>query len=127
MTLSNNYKNSAYTIFCSEKEADGDSPKIASPVLERETKNLPLYHVILWDDDTHTYEYVIKLLMEIFAMKFEDAYKHTVEVDKKGKTICITTHLERAELKVEMIQGFGADKLMQNSKGPMIATIEPAV
>lgn len=113
--------------FYAGKKRDGGDTKIAVPVLENETKKSPLYNVILWDDDTHTYEYVIKMLMEIFQMRFEDAYRHTLEVDKKGKTICITTHLERAELKAEMIHSYGPDILMQNSKGPMNATIEPAV
>lgn len=113
--------------FFANQKKGGDNTEIAIPVLENETKHAPLYNVILWDDDTHTYEYVIKMLMEIFLMKFEDAYRHTLEVDKKGKTVCLTTHLERAELKVEMIQSFGPDILMQNSKGPMHATIEPAV
>ena len=113
--------------FFANQKRGNDDTEIAVPDLENETKQSPLYHVILWDDDTHTYEYVIKMLMEIFKMKFEDAYRHTLEVDKKGRTVCITTHLERAELKVEMIQSYGPDVLMQNSKGPMNATIEPAV
>lgn len=114
-------------LFSSSKDKEQDESEITTPVLEQEPKHAPLYHVILWDDDTHTYEYVIKMLMDIFQMKFEDAYKHTLEVDKKGKTICLTTHLERAELKAEMILNYGPDILMQNSKGSMNATVEPAV
>ncbi|PCJ57633.1 MAG: Clp protease ClpS [Planctomycetota bacterium] len=116
------YSKNQIKIYCSED----DKGQTATPLLEKKPKFAPLYHVILWDDNTHTYEYVIKLLMSLFRMTFEKAYQHTLEVDKKGRTICITTHLEKAELKQEQISNFGPDILMQNSKGPMSATIEPA-
>lgn len=116
-----NSENQIYTF-----GSDADEGQTATPLLEKKPKFAPLYHVILWDDNTHTYEYVIKLLMSLFRMTFEKAYQHTLEVDKKGRTICITTHFEKAELKQEQISNFGPDILMQNSKGPMSSTIEPA-
>jgi len=89
------------------------------------TKLAPQYHVILHDDDSHTYNYVIAMLMQLFGKNQEDAYKHACEVDKSGVTIVETTTLERAELKRDQIQAFGADPLLENSHGSMCATIEP--
>ena len=86
----------------------------------------PQYHVILHDDDSHTYNYVIAMLMQLFGKNHEDAYKHACEVDQAGATIAETTTLERAELKRDQIQAFGADPLLENSRGSMCATIEPA-
>src|SRR3954463_403993 len=86
----------------------------------------PQYHVILHDDDSHTYNYVIAMLIQLFGKNPEDAYRHACEVDKSGVTIVETTPLERAELKRDQIQAFGADPLLENSRGSMCATIEPA-
>ncbi|HEY4330633.1 MAG TPA: ATP-dependent Clp protease adaptor ClpS [Phycisphaerae bacterium] len=96
--------------------------------IQRQDKNKrePNYHVIIWNDEEHTYEYVIVLLMKIFGHSEAAAYNITWEVDKKGKGIAYTCHKELAELKCEQILGFGADPLMKESKGPIRATIEPA-
>ncbi|HYG75934.1 MAG TPA: ATP-dependent Clp protease adaptor ClpS [Planctomycetota bacterium] len=98
-------------------------PEITSDVV---TKLAPQYHVILHDDDTHTYNYVIAMLMQLFGKSHEAAYKHACEVDETGVTVVETTSLERAELKRDQIQAFGADPLLENSTGSMCATIEPA-
>jgi len=34
----------------------------------------PLFNVIIWNDQTHTYEYVIELLMELFGHPYEKAF-----------------------------------------------------
>lgn len=86
----------------------------------------PQYHVILHDDDSHTYHYVIAMLVQLFGKSHEDAYQHAREVDTSGVTIVETTTLERAELKRDQIQAFGADPMLENSRGSMCATIEPA-
>ncbi|HVT81731.1 MAG TPA: ATP-dependent Clp protease adaptor ClpS [Phycisphaerae bacterium] len=86
----------------------------------------PQYHVIIWNDEEHTYEYVIELLMRLFAHSFETAYQITHEVDHVGRGIAYTCHMELAELKRDQIHGYGADWRMAASKGPIRATIEEA-
>jgi ATP-dependent Clp protease adaptor protein ClpS len=86
----------------------------------------PLYHVILHDDDMHTYNYVIAMLIQLFGKQPEQAFQHAVEVDKTGVTIVDTTSLERAELKRDQIKAFGRDPLIEKSTGGMFASIEPA-
>ena len=88
-------------------------------------KFAPLYHVILHDDDKHTYTYVITMLMQLFGKTAERAYLHAEEVDKSGCSIVDTTSLERAELKVDQIRAFGPDPLIEDSPGSMYASIEP--
>ena len=86
----------------------------------------PNYHVIIWNDEEHSYEYVIKLLMSTFNHPFEKAYNITWEVDHSGKGIAYTCHRELAELKCEQVLCYGADPTMpQISKGSIRATIEP--
>ncbi len=50
-------------------------------------KQAPNYHVIIWNDEEHTYEYVIELLMKLFSHPFEKAFQITREVDKAGRGI----------------------------------------
>jgi ATP-dependent Clp protease adaptor protein ClpS len=88
-------------------------------------KRQPRYHVILWNDDDHSYEYVIDMMAELFAHPETEGKRIAHEVDHSGKAICCTTTLERAELKRDQIHAYGADKRMQRSKGSMSATIEP--
>jgi ATP-dependent Clp protease adaptor protein ClpS len=89
-------------------------------------KRAPLYHVILHDDDQHTYNYVIAMLVQLFGKTQQDAFRHACEVDQTGVTIVETTTLERAELKRDQIRAFGRDPLLPKSSGSMAATIEPA-
>ena len=101
---------------------------LTAPVYVEATKfrPAPLYHVILHNDETHTYEYVILMLVQLFRKTVEQAYQHAVEVDTAGVTIVDTTNLERAELKRDQILAFGPDKMLKNSRGSMSASIEPA-
>lgn len=89
-------------------------------------KGLPPYHVILLDDNEHSYQYVIQMLRRLFGHSFETAFQMAREVDSTGRVIVDTTTLERAELKQLQIHGFGADKLIMASTGAMNAQVEPA-
>jgi ATP-dependent Clp protease adaptor protein ClpS len=94
---------------------------------QNKPKREPNYHVIIWNDEEHSYEYVIELLMTLFSHPFEKAYQITHEVDSAGKGIAWTCHKELAELKRDQILAYGADPSMPKiSKGPIRATIEPA-
>ncbi len=86
----------------------------------------PLYHVVLLDDDVHTYEYVIEMLVKLFLMPTLEAYQHAVEVDTTGRTIVITCELPQAEFGRDQIHAYGPDWRIPESKGSMRATIEPA-
>ena len=87
---------------------------------------LPPYHVVLLDDDHHTYDYVIEMLGALFAHGREAAYKLAKAVDTDGRVVVCTTHKERAELKRDQIHAYGKDVRMESSAGSMSARIEPA-
>lgn len=107
----------------------GDAPKTTvTPgveVVERE-QLIPLYHVVLLDDDEHTYAYVIEMLQRLFLISEGDAFRHAVEVDTTGRTIVITCELPEAEFARDQIHTYGADWRMSISKGSMSAVLEPA-
>ena len=90
-------------------------------------KKEPNYHVIIWNDEEHTYEYVIEMLMKLFSHDFEAAFQITSEVDHAGKGIAFTCHQELAELKRDQVLAYGADwRMPKVSKTSIRATIEPA-
>ncbi len=91
----------------------------------KKPKPAPMYHVVLLDDDDHTYEYVIEMLGKVFGHAKEKAYLLAKEVDVTGRVIVETTSLERAEFKRDQIHAYGADWRMEHCKGSMSAIIEP--
>ncbi len=93
---------------------------------ETRTRRQPPYHVILINDDDHTYQYVIHMLQSLFGHPPERGFLMAKEVDTKGRVIVDTTSLERAELKRDQIHAFGPDPLLPRCKGSMSAEIEPA-
>jgi ATP-dependent Clp protease adaptor protein ClpS len=112
---------------------DGAGTAVAEPMVaqpkakqERKKREVPRYHVILWDSDQHTYDYVERMLRELFGHTKEQCHKMAEEVDAKGKVIVLTTTKEHGELKRDQIIAYGKDELMKNCKGSMHATIESA-
>ena len=102
------------------------SPTIIPQTGTSETERLlPLYHVVLLDDDEHTYDYVVEMLGALFFLPLETAYQHAVEVDTQGRTIVITCELPQAEFARDQIHGYGADPRMATSRGSMKAVIQP--
>ena len=93
---------------------------------ERKQKKQPRYNVILWDDDDHSYEYVIRMMRKLICHSVDHGFVIAREVDSSGKAICLTTTMEHAELKRDQIHAFGRDNQIDRCKGSMKATIEPA-
>ncbi|UCC32614.1 MAG: ATP-dependent Clp protease adaptor ClpS [Phycisphaerales bacterium] len=110
-------------------EAVVEQTKQATKVVtgkEQRPKKRPGYHVILLDDDDHTYDYVIGMLRKLFGYATETAFQLASEVDQTGRVIVDTTTLERAELKRDQIVAFGRDWRIARCEGSMSALIEPA-
>lgn len=91
-----------------------------------EPKRPSQWNVVLLNDEEHTYEYVIRMLQELFRHTPEQAVKTAQTVDREGRAICLTTHREHAELKREQIHSFGRDPAMATCQGAMSSVIEPA-
>jgi ATP-dependent Clp protease adaptor protein ClpS len=91
----------------------------------RKPKRQPRYHVVLWDDNHHTYAYVILMMVELFGYQPEKGYEIAKEVDTRGRAIVITTTKEHAELKRDQIHAYGKDALIDGCQGSMWATLEP--
>jgi ATP-dependent Clp protease adaptor protein ClpS len=103
------------------------NPTIApdTEAVERD-QMVPLYRVVLLDDNDHTYDYVIEMLQKIFIFTVDEAYRHAEEVDRCGRTVLITCELKQAEFARDQIHCYGPDWRLPRSKGSMAAVIEPA-
>jgi ATP-dependent Clp protease adaptor protein ClpS len=85
-----------------------------------------LYHVIILNDDEHTFDYVIEMLQAVFGFPHATALAHTMEADATGSSIVLTTSLEEAEQKRDQIHAYGPDWRMPNSRGSVVALVEAA-
>jgi len=94
--------------------------------LDQRPMHQPRFHVILLDDDDHTYDYVIGMLRKLFGCTPERAFQLAFDVDHNDRVILDTTTLERAELKRDQIHTFGRDWRIPRCQGSMTAMIEPA-
>ena len=107
-------------------------PAVATPEVETapETRerlgHQPPYHVVLHNDDDHSFLYVILMLKELFAHPVEKGYELAKTVDEQGRAVVLTTTKEHAELKQEQIHAYGPDPTIERCQGSMSASIEPA-
>jgi len=93
---------------------------------EPSPRKQPRYHVVLWDDDEHTFDYVIRMMRSLFGYSDERANQLADDVDRAGRAVCLTTSREHAELKRDQIHAFGRDTLVTSCLGSMSSTIEPS-
>jgi len=105
--------------------ASSGKPGTSGETIEQE-QLVPLYNVVLFDDNQHTYDYVIEMLCRLFVMPPEDAFRHAVEVDTTGRTVVITCELPQAEFARDQIHAYGPDWRMPQSRRSMRAAVEPA-
>ena len=95
--------------------------------LGRKTRRQPRYHVVLWNDNDHTFDYVIQMLQHLFGHPDGTGYQMADEVHHSGRVICLTTTREHAELKRDQIHAYGTDNLVRRCRGSMSSSIEPEI
>lgn len=83
-------------------------------VVETKKTLMPLYRVIIHNDDVNSMDHVIASLQEIFKFEFEACLAIMLEAHKTGCALCKVEPLEPAELHREMLQACS-----------LVATIEP--
>ena len=79
------------------------------------TRYLPPWKVLLHNDDVNDMVYVVETITELTTLNRQDALLRTLEADKTGVALLLTTHREHAELLSEQ---FASKRLT--------VTIEPA-
>ena len=105
-------------------DTDTVAPERCKRTHPGQPRRQPRYNVVLWNDDDHTYEYVICMLQKLFGYPRETGKQMASKVDHSGKVILLTTTREHAELKREQIHAHGKDPMVRRCAGSMSSTIE---
>ena len=79
----------------------------------------PMYRVLLINDDYTTMDFVISILVEVFAKSAEEATRIMLDVHKRGRGICGIYPLEIAETKVDTVHA-----LARGNGFPLKCTME---
>lgn len=115
---------------CQEKAmAELDEAEFAEALARHETKPLRNYNVVLQNDDSHTIEYVVDMLMKVCGMTEKVAVETTLKVHEEGSAVVFRSHMEHCELKSQQISSFGKDDLAIKSgipcDGSMTSYVQP--
>jgi ATP-dependent Clp protease adaptor protein ClpS len=86
----------------------------------------PRFHLVLLDDDDHTYQYVVELLADVLGYGPEKGFALACVVDSEGRAIVETADQDTVARHQRQIHAYGADPRIPRCKGSMSAVIEPA-
>jgi ATP-dependent Clp protease adaptor protein ClpS len=104
-----------------------DEPGKTSPQEEGETGTETLakpslnWKVVLFNDEEHTYDYVVEMLTSACKLSRENAFRCAVEVDMTGKTIVFYGTRPDCETVCSKILSFGPDHRLPQSMSSMSA------
>lgn len=113
------------TFFDAEKKGLPKPTVITTTEFEESTEITPQYNVVLLDDNDHTYDYVVEMLMGLFGHSKATAFEMACEVDFIGRVVVYTADKDEAEMKRDQIISYGPDWRLDRSKGSMSAVVEP--
>jgi ATP-dependent Clp protease adaptor protein ClpS len=105
------------------------TPEITIRPKEREatrTRRVPLYNVILENDDYHSIEFVVEVIHKALGYNEQRATLLTLAAHNQGRAVVWTGPKEVAELKVEQILSFHEIREGGADLGPLSCAIEPA-
>ncbi len=83
-------------------------------VLEKQVAHIPLYKVLIHNDDVNTMDHVIGALMRVFKLERKACERIMVEAHKNGLALCAVEPFEQAELHRDQLRSFS-----------LVSTIEP--
>jgi ATP-dependent Clp protease adaptor protein ClpS len=81
---------------------------------KKDVRQMPLYKVLLHNDDVNSMDHVIKALLEVFKFELQACIKIMMDAHETGVALAKIEPLETAELHQNQLQAFG-----------LTATIEP--
>ena len=114
-----------------ETAVEVETDQVAEPPPKKELsrpkpKKQPPYAVVLFNDNDHTFEYVVDSLMKVFGYPYEKSFLLTTQVHVGGRAIVWSGTRELAELKRDQLRSRGPDFHAEKKVGyPLIVTIEP--
>lgn len=98
---------------------------VLEPIIENDARIAPRWHVILHNDDHHSFEFVIDLLVNIFRHNEMEALVITLNIHESGRAIAATVSKERASLYLEQVASY-REKRFTLDLGPLDCSMEAA-
>ncbi|MGD0542404.1 MAG: ATP-dependent Clp protease adaptor ClpS [Tepidisphaeraceae bacterium] len=115
-------KNSTETAGAS---ADSSVTAVARPKAKTKRKSapsktpptkLPMWKVMLHNDDNHEMEFVVMTIVELTPLSQHDAKDRMLEAHKSGVALLLTTHKELAELYRDQFHSKGLSVTIEPEK-----------
>lgn len=106
-----------------------DLPEIRVKTKHRDrtkTRRVPPYILILENDDLHSMEFVVEVLVKTLGYAQKRCVQLMMQAHSAGRAIVWTGPKEVAELKADQIQTFHEIRAGGRDLGPVGCTIEPA-
>ena len=97
-------------------QAPTRAPVTPKPSPKTPTERLPLWNVLLHNDEVNEMGFVIESLCRFARLSVPTATRCTMEAHKKGLSLVLATHREHAELVAEQLTSLR-----------LTVTIEPAL
>ena len=88
------------------------------------TKPAPNWKVVLFNDEEHTYDYVVEMLTSACKLSRENAFRCAVEVDMSGRTIVFYGSRNDCEGVCAKILAYGPDHRLPQSMASMNAEVQ---
>ena len=96
-----------------------DTQEVVLSETRDETREPPMYKVLLLNDDYTTMEFVVQVLMVVFNKSLEEATRIMLNVHRKGVGICGVYPFDVAETKVDTVHALARD-----NEFPLKCTVE---
>jgi ATP-dependent Clp protease adaptor protein ClpS len=87
---------------------------VIQPRTDTNTRTMPLYKVLVHNDDHNSMDHVVRSLVETFRFEIPEAAAIMLEAHESGVALCKVEPQEYAELHRDKLQAFG-----------LISTVEP--
>ena len=85
-----------------------------------------LFHLVLLDDNDHSYEYVVEMLGRVLGYGRNKAFAIACVVDSQGQAVLETASHDQCTRHQRLIHAYGADPRISHCQGSMSALVEPA-
>lgn len=96
----------------------------AQTTTANQTRTLPRSKVVLFNDEDHSYDYVVEMLVAVCGMKRSQAFRCAVEVDLSGRTVVFFGERLQCEQVCSRILAYGPDHRLLRSATSMRAQVE---
>lgn len=82
------------------------------------------FKVVLFNDEEHTYDYVVEMITHVCKLSRDNAFRCAVEVDLTGRTIVFYGNRSDCNHTCAQIGSYGPDHRLPHSMGSMKAEVQ---